>query len=81
MLAIQNEERRLFHSKNQLHMKKLFMDTLSKKTDSPSLPAAKPEVTFASFVQTAMKNENTRILLGELLQFFEMQLKDNFECQ
>lgn len=33
MLAIQNEERRLFHSKNQLHMKKLFMDTLSKKTD------------------------------------------------
>ena len=49
--------------------------------DSPSLPEAKPEVTFASFVQTAMKNENTRILLGELLQFFEMQLKDNFECQ
>ena len=28
-----------------------------------------------------MKNENTRILLGELLQFFEIQLKDNFECQ
>ena len=81
-------------------MKKLFMDTILKKTDdvvvvvydcslcsrnsdndSSPHPVPKPEVSFDSFVQLAMKNENTRILLGELLQFFEIQLKENFECQ
>ena len=41
----------------------------------------KSEVTFASFVQKAVKNENTRILMSELLLLFETQLKANFECQ
>lgn len=36
---------------------------------------------FTKFTSKAMKTENTRILLGELLQYFEKQLSTQVVCE
>lgn len=36
---------------------------------------------FASFCELCLKTEDSKILLGELLQYFQKQLKSSFVCE
>ena len=95
MIRLQKEERKQYHMKNQLHMKQLLHSTIQKEFRSRGevvvvvdgekedtiLPIEERENLFGQFCEKAMATVSTRMFLGELLAFFEKQLKSPKVCE
>lgn len=88
MIQCQKEERRKYHRRNELHMKQLLYEAIKKEfgargevevvvggeKEDVVLPIEDRIVDFEKFCSTAASNVGTRLLLEQLLQFFEKQL-------
>lgn len=88
MIQCQKEERRKYHHRNELHMKQLLYEAIKKEfgargevevvvggeKEDVLLPIEDRIVDFEKFCSTAASNVGTRLLLEQLLEFFEQQL-------
>ena len=88
MIQCQKEERRTYHHRNELHMKQLLYEMIKKEfgargeveivvggeKEDVLLPVEDRIIDFEKFCNTAASNVGTRLLLEQLLQFFEKQL-------